>query len=120
MVRLLDDAGTDGALLSVRVTDATRFGSVTVSGDGRLCGFVEKQASSGQVNGGVYLFRRATIAQFPRIRPLSFEHDVFPALLARRARITVLACDAPFLDIGTEDSLAQADAFVRAHGRWFS
>jgi len=50
----------------------------------------------------------------------SFEHDVFPALLARGARIAVRVCDAPFIDIGTEDSLAQADAFVQAHARWFS
>lgn len=120
MLQMLDDRATVGALLSVRVPDAARFGSVRVDGDGSLSGFIEKQAGAGQINGGVYLFRRGVIGEFPGHRPLSFEHDVFPALLARGARIAVRVCDAPFIDIGTEDSLAQADAFVHAHARWFS
>jgi NDP-sugar pyrophosphorylase family protein len=45
---------------------------------------------------------------------------VFPALIADGARIAVARCEAPFLDIGTEESLAQAEAFVKKHVDWFS
>jgi D-glycero-alpha-D-manno-heptose 1-phosphate guanylyltransferase len=43
------------------------------------------------------------------------EHDVFPALLAAGARLVVHRCRAPFLDIGTPESVALADSFVRQH-----
>jgi D-glycero-alpha-D-manno-heptose 1-phosphate guanylyltransferase len=67
----------------------------------------------------VYIFRRETIARFPSKRPLSFEYDAFPALLSAGARIAVVACRAPFIDIGTEASLGQAEAFIRQHMSWF-
>lgn len=115
----LDDEGTDGALLAVRVADASRFGTVDIDARGLLRGFAEKCPGAGLVNGGVYLFRRACIDRFPAKRPLSFEYDVFPALLADGARIRVVCCEAPFLDIGTEESLAQAGAFVLRNKEWF-
>jgi len=109
---------TDGALLAVEVEDASRFGSLRTR-DGLLEGFAEKRPGAGLVNAGVYLFRRATIARFPRKMPLSFEYDVFPALIGAGARIGVVPCKAPFLDIGTERTLAQADAFIRSNLNWF-
>jgi D-glycero-alpha-D-manno-heptose 1-phosphate guanylyltransferase len=115
----LGDPNVDGAIISVRVADASRFGTIRVSNDDRLLGFAEKRPSAGLVNGGVYLFRRTTIARFPEKKLLSFEYDVFPSLLADGARIAVVPCDAPFLDIGTEDSLAHAGVFIRDNMRWF-
>jgi len=60
----------------------------------------------------MYLLRDSLVRQFPGTLPLSFEQEVFPQLLARGARIKVCAVDAPFLDIGTPESLRQAEAFV--------
>lgn len=119
LLRALEDEQTCGALLGVSVADAARYGTIDVNGQGFLRGFAEKRPGAGLVNGGVYLFRRATVERFPAGRPLSFEYDVFPALLADRARIRVVPCDAPFLDIGTEESLAQAGAFIEDNMRWF-
>jgi NDP-sugar pyrophosphorylase family protein len=50
---------------------------------------------------------------------LSFETDVFPAWLKRGIPIDVVSCDAPFIDIGTEESLGLADNFIRDHADWF-
>ena len=44
-------------------------------------GFNEKKPGAGVINAGVYLFRTPTIGQFPDKTPLSFETDVFPALI---------------------------------------
>jgi D-glycero-alpha-D-manno-heptose 1-phosphate guanylyltransferase len=116
---LFDAAETaDAAMLAVTVEDASRFGTLKVEG-ARLLGFEEKRPGAGLINAGVYIFRRETIARFPSKRPLSFEYDVFPALLSDGARIAVVACQAPFIDIGTEESLAQAEAFIRQHMSWF-
>ena len=112
---MLSDATIDGVVLGLEVDDASRYGRLEVDAHGRLRGFVEKQPGRGVINGGVYLFRRRLLERFPPQRPLSMETEVFPALLAAGARLAVYACQAPFLDIGTPDSLAQADRFIRTH-----
>lgn len=109
------------AMLAVRVPDAGRYGSVTVDDGGRLAAFAEKQAhaGAGSINAGVYLFSREAVDAFPDRTPLSFESDVFPALLGAGRHVQVVSADAPFLDIGTEASMAQADGFIAENRRWF-
>lgn len=114
---LLADDSVDGVILGVDMDDASRYGRLKLGKDGRLLRFIEKQPGSGLINAGVYLLRRRLLAALPNRRPLSMEHDVFPALLAGGARLLVHRCRAPFLDIGTPESLGQADAFVRQHFR---
>lgn len=111
--RMLDDASLDGVVVGLKVDDASRYGRLEVDAAGRLRGFVEKQPGRGVINGGVYLFRRRLLDRFPPRRPLSIETEVFPAMLAGGARLAVHACHAPFLDIGTPESLAQADHFIQ-------
>lgn len=115
----LDDASLDGALLGVEVADASRYGGIRRSDHDLLSEFTEKRAGSGLINAGIYLFRRELIASFPAKRPLSFEFDLFPVLIASRRRIRVVAVSAPFLDIGTETSLAEADSFILRNLSWF-
>jgi NDP-sugar pyrophosphorylase family protein len=45
------------------------------------------------------------------------EYDVIPALIGRGARIYIHSVDAntPFLDIGTPETVAQAEGFVSRH-----
>ncbi|MBL8179253.1 MAG: NTP transferase domain-containing protein [Bryobacterales bacterium] len=105
--------GVDGVVLGVAVEDASRYGSLAVDEAGRLLGFHEKRPGRGLINGGVYFFRRATLDRFPRKQPLSMELDVFPALLAAGADLRVVGVQAPFLDIGTPESVRQAEEFVR-------
>jgi D-glycero-alpha-D-manno-heptose 1-phosphate guanylyltransferase len=113
--KLLNDTSIDGVVIGLEVDDAARYGRLQVTSDGRLLRFSEKQPGRGLINGGVYLLRRSLIDQFPRQRPLSMETDVFPALLARGVRLAVKACRAPFLDIGTPESVVEADRFIQQH-----
>jgi NDP-sugar pyrophosphorylase family protein len=115
----LDVSGSAAAMLAVRVQEARHFGTVAMGAGGALVGFAEKRPGAGLVNAGVYLLRRAALARFPPNRPLSFEFDVFPALIGAGIRVQVVASDCPFLDIGREDTLVQADAFVAANNAWF-
>lgn len=119
LLQSLQDPAVDAALLGVHVADASRYGSLNLALDGSLLGFAEKRSGAGLVNAGVYLFRRSLIGRFPQKRPLSFEYDVFPSLLASGAKIRGVPCTGPFLDIGTEASLARADVFIREHMGWF-
>lgn len=113
--QLLADESVDGVIVGIEMDDASRYGRLQLGPGGRLLRFIEKQPGSGLINAGIYLFRRRLLAALPNRRPLSMEHDVFPGLLAGGARLMVHACRAPFLDIGTPESLGQADAFVRQH-----
>ncbi|HVA48233.1 MAG TPA: nucleotidyltransferase family protein [Pirellulales bacterium] len=115
--RLLREESVDGVVIGIEVDDASRYGRLETAADGRLRRFDEKQPGPAVINAGIYLFRRRLLHRFPQATPLSMERDVFPALLSGGAKLIVHRCRAPFLDIGTPESLGQADAFIRQHFR---
>ncbi len=111
--RMLEqDDSIDGVVLGVRVEDAGRYGTLVADGQGWLTGFREKAPGAGLINAGVYFFRRRLLERFADKTPLSMENEVFPELIRTGARLHVLGVDAPFLDIGTPESLERAHAFV--------
>jgi D-glycero-alpha-D-manno-heptose 1-phosphate guanylyltransferase len=112
-------SGPEAALLGIEVADASRFGTLLAGPEGKLASFSEKRPGEGLINAGVYALSRRCIGRLPKKRPLSFETDCFPALLAEGCDIRVVPSKAPFLDIGTEESLRQADRFIEEHANWF-
>lgn len=102
----------DVAMLGVKVADAARYGTLDVSGDNSLVGFKEKQPGVGLINAGVYLFRKKILDLLPRGEDISFEIDVFPKILAQNVSVKVIEVAAPFIDIGTEQSLRDASVFI--------
>lgn len=115
--RLLDDTPTDGVVAAVEMEDASRFGSLRVGEGESLLGFEEKRPGRGWINAGIYILRRGLLARFPAGEPLSMEREVFPALLAGGARLRVLATRGSFIDIGSPESLAEAEGFVQRHAK---
>jgi len=106
----------DGGLLGVEVPDTARYGSLKVTCDGRLEGFVEKVPGYGLINGGLYLFRTDLLRQHFQAEKCSIETDVFPRLIQAGAQLDVIAChDAPFIDIGIPETVSQAEEFVTRH-----
>jgi D-glycero-alpha-D-manno-heptose 1-phosphate guanylyltransferase len=101
-----------GVVVGREVADASRYGTLDIGPAAELRGFLEKRSGRGVINAGVYLLRDSLVCQFPDRLPLSFEQDVFPMLVAKGALLKVCAVDAPFLDIGTPESLRQAETFV--------
>lgn len=113
--RLFEDPTVDGVVVGLEVDDAARYGGLDVDDEGRLLQFREKRPGAGLINAGVYCFRRRLLASFPRRLPLSMELDVFPALLENGAKLFMHRSTAPFLDIGTPESLIQAEEFLCRH-----
>jgi len=109
----LTGQGADGVVIGKRLADASRYGTLAANAAGDLLRFEEKKPGAGVINTGIYLLRHSLVKQFADRAPLSLEKDVFPALTARKALLKVLVMDAPFLDIGTPESLPQADKFIR-------
>lgn len=119
MFQSLAEPAVAGAILGVPMSDASRYGTISQNKIGELAGFNEKRPGTGDINAGVYLFRASALGNFPDKIPLSFETDVFPSFIANRVRLKVCVTDAAFLDIGTPESLPQAENFVRQNAERF-
>jgi D-glycero-alpha-D-manno-heptose 1-phosphate guanylyltransferase len=116
---MLGGQDADGVVIGKPLADASRYGTLAANAAGDLLRFEEKKPGAGVINTGIYLLRHALAEQFPDRAPLSLERDVFPALTARKALLKVMLMDAPFLDIGTPESLPQADKFIRENAGEF-
>jgi D-glycero-alpha-D-manno-heptose 1-phosphate guanylyltransferase len=116
----LDDPGNSAVILGRQVPDASRYGTLKIGPSGELLQFAEKRPGEGIINAGVYLMRPSLVGEFPEKAPLSFEQDVFPTLISRGFRLKTVSTQAPFLDIGTPESLPQAEAFIRENLRQFA
>jgi D-glycero-alpha-D-manno-heptose 1-phosphate guanylyltransferase len=108
----LSDPAVAGVLIGREVADAARYGTLAVGPAAELRGFNEKRPGKGIVNAGAYLLRHSLVGQFPDTLPLSFEQEVFPRLIVQGSRLKVCAVNAPFLDIGTPETLGQAQSFI--------
>ncbi len=108
-----------GALLGVPVSDASRYGTLENDGTGILTRFAEKRPGQGMINAGVYLLRDALCTTFSNDRPLGFETGVFPELLASGTRLRVVPASGSFLDIGTPETLTQAENFISENLTFF-
>lgn len=105
-------------LVASRVEDASRYGSLNIAAGGRILSFSEKTESSGSAlaSAGIYLLHRGLIERIPPATRVSLERELFPRWATR---VGVYACEtpAPFLDIGTPESLAIADEFLFTQSR---
>jgi D-glycero-alpha-D-manno-heptose 1-phosphate guanylyltransferase len=90
--------------------DTARYGRVSLSADGIISDFEEKESTTGKgwVNAGIYVFDSEMVRAIPQGRAVSLEHEVFPSLVGQR--LYGYKCQGRFLDIGTPESYAQADA----------
>lgn len=112
----LREQHVDGGLIAVEVPNTSRYGSIKLSEEGLLSGFAEKVQGRGLINGGLYLFRKDLLLEHFRSGNCSIEADIFPHLIEARAKLKVVVRqDAPFIDIGTPETVAQAEGFVTRH-----
>jgi NDP-sugar pyrophosphorylase family protein len=101
------NAPAPGTILAVPLDDASDYGSIDVTADGRIQGFSEKSHSgSGLINAGAYLLPRSFLDELPD-GPSSLEHDHFPRW-AREGRLRARRAQVFFRDIGTPERLALA------------
>lgn len=108
----LADSTVDAVMVGLPMSDTARYGCLFFNQQQELVSFVEKRPGAGVINTGVFLLRQTTLKHFPKGLPLGFEKDVFPTLLDQGLRIKIHIVEAPFLDIGTPESLPQAESFI--------
>lgn len=103
-----------GSLLLADVEDAARFGRVAIGEDERIVHFEEKdgRAEPGLINAGVYILSRGLIESIPVGTPTSVEREIFPSWISDG--LHGYRVRGRFIDIGTPESYAAAEAFFRA------
>jgi len=101
-----------GTLWLVPQQNRSRYGNVLAAADGSVLEFSEKASreTAGLINAGVYLLEREILESLPQGVPLSLERDLFPRLVGRG--LYAVVGQGPFLDIGTPEAFAEAEAFV--------
>jgi mannose-1-phosphate guanylyltransferase len=107
--------GLAASILCVGVEKASRYGTVELNGAGRVARFREKdpeRGGAGLINGGVYLFGRPVLERIAAQGEGSLEVDVLQRLPA--GTLGAWPVVAPFIDIGTPESLAAAAAIIPA------
>jgi len=98
-----------------RVADTSTFGVCVLEGH-RITAFVEKPEPGtlpghDTVNAGAYVLAPGVLQQFPE-GPLSFERQVFPALLAAGATIVGEVHEGVWTDLGTPERLLAGQRLV--------
>lgn len=99
-------------LTLAEVPDGSRFGRVTCNSDQRIERFEEKGGSAGPgwINAGVYLLNRDALNELEPGRSVSLEREVLPRWVERGA-VFGFPGSRRFIDIGTPESYAEAEAF---------
>jgi D-glycero-alpha-D-manno-heptose 1-phosphate guanylyltransferase len=90
--------------------DFSRYGAVTLHGDGSVESFKEKQFyAEGLINGGVYALNAPAFLSEELPEKFSFEKDYLEKLFAKRRMFGIIQ-DAYFIDIGIPEDYHRAQA----------
>jgi D-glycero-alpha-D-manno-heptose 1-phosphate guanylyltransferase len=101
------------SILLTRMAERGRFGAVETDDADCVVRFAEKGSQgSGWVNAGIYLLARPLVASIPEGRAVSIEREMFPEWL--QLPLYGFQSSGTFVDIGTPESYATADTFMRS------
>lgn len=98
-----------------KVRDISRYGEVKINqADNSVSSFIEKKPSSrsGFINAGLYVFVRSVFQNLKNGIFISLEAEILPNLIGN---LKFILCDNGFIDIGTPNSLLEAESFLAEH-----
>jgi mannose-1-phosphate guanylyltransferase len=101
--------GARATLALYPVEDTSSYGVVPTDEEGRVEAFIEKgsgEAATNRINAGAYVIEREVVESIPAGRAVSFEREVFPALVGNG----LYGYDAAgyWIDIGTPERYLEA------------
>jgi D-glycero-alpha-D-manno-heptose 1-phosphate guanylyltransferase len=90
------------------ISDANRYGNVTIDDQHRILSFEEKSSSNciGLINSGVYLIKKNLFDGIEKDREISFERQILPDLIKSNAHGYITS--GKFIDIGIPDDYERA------------
>jgi mannose-1-phosphate guanylyltransferase len=104
------DSRADLTVLVVPTDGRVDCGLVSVTPDGKVMGFKEKQSAPGMhfVNAGIYMVDRKILYEMPPNQRVSLEEELFPRLLAEGKNIRAFHHSGRCVDIGTPERYLHA------------
>lgn len=102
-------AGARATLALIEVQDTASYGVVPTDAEGRVEEFLEKSdgpAPTNRINAGAYVIEREVIEALPAGRAVSFEREVFPALVGEG--LYGFHAEGYWIDIGTPERYLEA------------
>jgi mannose-1-phosphate guanylyltransferase len=116
MIEIHRSTSASATLFLTEVADPTKYGLVDVDQKGRITGFREKPSAEEAarierplINAGIYLLSPSTFDLIPSNTRCMFEHDVFPALIARGDMVSSFAPECYWRDIGTIENYLEGN-----------
>jgi mannose-1-phosphate guanylyltransferase len=104
-----EHTGARATLALVPVDDTASYGVVPIDAAGRVEAFLEKgqgDPPTNRINAGAYVLEREAIETIPAGRAVSFEREVFPALVGED--LYGFVAEGYWIDIGTPDRYLEA------------
>jgi mannose-1-phosphate guanylyltransferase len=105
-----EQTGARATLALYEVADTSSYGVVPTDDQGRVEAFLEKgdgEAPTNRINAGAYVIEREVVAErIPAGRPVSFEREVFPALVEEG--LYGYRAAGYWIDIGTPERYLEA------------
>lgn len=106
--------GSEVTIGVVSVSDASGFGRVRASDEGRVMEFMEKDELPypGLVNAGIYLAARGALNAIPARREVSIEKEWIPSLIREGRPVYACAIAEEFIDFGTPENYRRLTGFT--------
>ena len=106
----------DATLSVLKIDKPDRYGLVLFDDNMKINKFIEKtktyKKKLNYINAGVYVIKKSLIKNIDNAIPVSLEKDFFPKILDRNIQAFILKNN-EFIDIGTPNSLKNANLFFR-------
>jgi len=107
-LELHESRGALATLALIAVEDTASYGVVPTAADASVEAFLEKSpgpAPTNRINAGAYVIGRELVERIPADRAVSFEREVFPALIAEPGppRLFGYPAEGYWIDIGTPE-----------------
>lgn len=105
------DQNSLGVIAAKKLTDASRYGTISVDKHNKILSFNEKLPNSkGLISTGIYILNEKLFYYAPVRSSFSIEKDCFPNWI--RWGMSAYITNAKFIDIGTPESYAEAQTYI--------
>lgn len=107
--KLANENKSDLIIALRKLTDVSRYGTISVNSENRVVDFIEKsyQHIPGLINGGIYLIKNSSLIELRLPKKFSFEEDFLMAKFNEKLFFGI-PFNNYFLDIGIPESYKQA------------
>lgn len=106
----------DATLSVLKIDKPDKYGLILFDKNMKIKKFIEKKKvykkKINYINAGVYVMKKELIKRINNTRPVSLENEFFPIILDRNIQAFIIENN-EFIDIGTPNSLNNANFFFR-------